>query len=53
MQDSHKATFIEIRKMLTDKEKSGKVFDPQDELSLYLAAMADTHGSEGSPSAAD
>jgi len=53
MQDSHKATFIEIRKMLTDKEKSGKVFDPQDELSLYLAAMADAHGGEGSPSAAD
>jgi len=53
MEDSHKATFIEIRKTLTDKEKSGKVFDPQDELSLYLAAMADTHGGEGSPSAAD
>jgi rubrerythrin len=53
MEDGHKATFIEIRKTLTDKDKSGKVFDPQDELSLYLAAMADTHGGEGSPSAAD
>jgi len=53
MEDGHKATFIEIRKTLTDKEKGGMVFDPQDELSLYLAAMADTHGGEGSPSAAD
>jgi len=53
MEDGHKATFIEIQKTLTDKEKGGKVFDPQDELSLYLAAMADTHGGEGSPSAAD
>jgi rubrerythrin len=51
MEDGHKATFIEIRKTLTDKEKGGKVFDPQNE--LYLAAMVDTHGGEGSPSAAD
>ncbi|MBW2334990.1 MAG: rubrerythrin, partial [Deltaproteobacteria bacterium] len=36
MEDGHKATFIEIRKTLTDKEKGGMVFDPQDELSLYL-----------------
>ena len=53
MEDGHKATFIEIRKTLTDKDKDGKVFDPQDELSQYLAAMSDTHGGEGSPSAAD
>ena len=53
MEDGHKATFIEIRKTLTDKEKGGKVFDPQDKLSLYLDAMSDTHGGEGSPSAAD
>ena len=53
MEDGHKATFMEMRETLTDKEKAGKVFDPQDELSLYLKAMADTHGGEGSPSAAD
>jgi rubrerythrin len=53
MEDGHKATFIEIQKTLTDKEKGGKVFDPEDELSLYLASMADTHGGEGSPSAAN
>jgi rubrerythrin len=53
MEDGHKATFMEMRKTLTDKEKGGKVFDPQDELSLYLSAMADAHRGEGSPSAAD
>jgi rubrerythrin len=53
MEDGHKATFTEMRKTLTGKEKGGRVFDPQDELSLYLSAMADTHGGEGSPSAAD
>lgn len=53
MEDGHKATFVEMRKALTAKEKAGTVFDPQDELSLYLSAMADTHGGEGSPSAAD
>jgi rubrerythrin len=53
MEDVHKATFIEIQKTLSDKEKGGKVFDPEDELSLYLASMADTHGGEGNPSAAN
>lgn len=53
MEEGHKTTFAEMRNTLTDKEKGGKVFDPQDELSLYLSAMADTHGGEGSPSAAD
>lgn len=53
MEDGHKATFMEMREALTDKEKTGKVFDPQDELSLYLKAMVDSHGGEGSPSAAD
>ena len=53
MEEGHKVTFTEMRNALTDKEKGGKVFDPQDELSLYLSAMADTHGGEGSPSAAD
>ena len=53
MEDGHKAIFVEMRKTLTGKEKGGKVFDPQDELSLYLSAMADAHRGEGSPSAAD
>ncbi len=53
MEEGHKKIFAEMRKTLTDKEKGGKVFDPRDELSLYLASMADTMGGEGSPSAAN
>ena len=29
------------------------MFDPHEEGSLYLSAMADTHGGEGSPAVAD
>jgi rubrerythrin len=53
MEEGHKATFVEMRNALTDTEKGGTVFDPHNELSLYLSAMADTQGGEGSPSAAD
>jgi rubrerythrin len=53
MEEGHRETFAEMRKTISEKEKGGKVFDPYDELSLYLSAMADTHGGEGSPSAAD
>ena len=42
-----------MRKSLTDKDKDPKVFDPLNEVSQYLAAMADTMGGEGSPSVAD
>ena len=41
------------RRISPDEEKTGTVFDPNDESSQYLAAMADTHGGEGSPTAAD
>jgi rubrerythrin len=53
MEEGHKKTFTEMRANLTDKEKGGTVFDPQHELSLYLASMADTMGGEGKPSAAE
>jgi rubrerythrin len=53
MEDQHQKIFTEMRKSLTEKEKGPKVFDPNDELSQYLAAMADTMGGEGSPSVAD
>jgi rubrerythrin len=53
MEDRHQETFEKMKKELPDKDKGGKVFDPYGELSQYLAAMADTHGGEGSPSAAD
>jgi rubrerythrin len=53
MEDQHKKIFTDMRTTLKQKEKDPKVFDPYDEVSQYLAAMADTMGGEGSPSAAD
>jgi rubrerythrin len=53
MEVQHQKIFNEMRTTLTDKDKDPKVFDPYDEVSQYLAAMADTMGGEGSPSIAD
>jgi len=53
MEDHHKLTFEKMRQTLSDTEKAETVFDPDEESSQYLAAMADTHGGEGSPDAAD
>lgn len=53
MEDHHKLTFEKMKKTLSDAEKTETVFDPNEESSQYLAAMADMHGGEGSPSAAD
>lgn len=53
MEDQHEKIFAKMRKELTEKEKGSTVFDPYDEVSQYLSAMADTMGGEGSPSVAD
>lgn len=53
MEDHHQKIFTEMRTTLTEKDKVPKVFDPYNEVSQYLAAMADTMGGEGSPSVAD
>ena len=53
MEDHHQLTFEKMRKGLTANEKQATVFDPNQESAQYLAAMADTHGGEGSPQAAD
>ena len=53
MEDQHQRIFTEMRTTLTEKDKSPKVFDPYDEVSQYLSAMADTMGGEGSPSVAN
>ena len=53
MEDGHQATFEKMKATITAAEKAATVFDPQGESAQYLAAMADTHGGEGSPSAAD
>jgi len=53
MEDSHKSIFEKMIVKMTDAEKENLISDPQDELLLYLSAMADTHGGEGSPTAID
>jgi rubrerythrin len=52
MEDGHKKTFEKMRQELTAPEKEVTTYDPLEEASLYLAAMADGHGGEGSPAAA-
>jgi len=53
MEDTHKTTFKKMQQSLSAAEKTATVFDPQGDSAQYLAAMADMHGGEGSPSAAD
>jgi len=53
MEDQHKVIFERMRKDVTTAEKNATVFDPQHELGQYLSAMADSHGGEGSPTAAE
>jgi rubrerythrin len=47
MEDGHLRTFQEMRQGLSDQEKGGTTFDPDNEAALYLQAMADTKGFEG------
>nr|WP_320192889.1 ferritin family protein [uncultured Desulfobacter sp.] len=49
MEDRHQGGFEEMKTALSDAEKSQTVFDPNEEMSLYLKAMADAHGGEGNP----
>ena len=49
MEDRHKISFEEMKKVLSEGEQADTVFDPNDELSMYLNAMADAHGGEGDP----
>ena len=47
METTHEAIFAEMRKGLAAAEKELQTFDPHDEATLYLQAMADAHGLEG------
>jgi len=53
MEDGHQQTFSQMRKELTDKEKESNVFDPDNEVALYLQTMADFHGTEGKVSSTE
>ena len=53
MEDSHKATFEDMKKSLSEEAKKETTYDPMGELELYLEAMADSHPGEGAPSVTD
>jgi rubrerythrin len=53
MEEGHKKTFEEMRRTVPESYKAEKSFDPYNEAAMYLAATADSHGGEGSPSAAN
>lgn len=47
MEDGHLTVFQNMRKDLADEDRAPTVFDPLDEMTLYLQAMADAKGFEG------
>ena len=49
MEDRHKISFEDMKEQLSKQETAKTVFDPNDEMGLYLNAMADAHGGEGDP----
>jgi rubrerythrin len=51
-EDQHERDFAAMQNALKPAEREETVFDPEGETDLYLRAMADMHGGEGSPSAA-
>lgn len=53
MEDKHKADFVSMKEKISDLEKTRTVFDPNEEMSMYLTAMADSHGGEGHPDILD
>lgn len=52
MEQQHIDVFEDMRASLTEADRSGEVYDPDEELSYYLESMADAHGGEGDPSTA-
>lgn len=42
MEDDHEKTFANMRKQLSEAEKTATVFDPEGETASYLKALADT-----------
>ncbi len=47
MEHDHEEIFKEMRKDLSEAEKGGTTYDPDDQAILYLQTMADSHGTEG------
>lgn len=51
MEDGHRETFAAMRRNLPREMREETAADPYMEATLYLQAMADSHGGEGAPSA--
>ena len=49
MQDRHRETFAVMRGELTDRMREETAFDPYLEATLYLDALGNSHGGEGTP----
>lgn len=47
MEDGHFEVFSGMRKALSEQEKEPTVFDPDNQIGLYLQAMAEAKGYEG------
>jgi rubrerythrin len=43
MEAEHEKIFAAMKNQLSDKERESNVFDPDNEMALYLQAMADGH----------
>jgi len=43
MEAEHEETFANMRKQLSGQERELRVFDPENEMALYLQAMANGH----------
>jgi rubrerythrin len=49
VEEKHKKIYTEMKNTLKKQGKEVLTYDPYDEAMLYLKAMADVHGGEGSP----
>jgi rubrerythrin len=47
MEDSHEKIFANMRKELSAAMKEPTVYDPDNQVAMYLQTMADFHGTEG------
>ena len=53
MEEEHEQTFAAMRAELPERMREDTAADPYMEAGMYLGNMADKHGGEGSPSAAE
>jgi len=53
MEDIHKKIFLDMKAKISKDFSDESSYDPFQETGLYLDALADSHGGEGSLSAAD